>query len=196
MMLETMKNYLIRKGMILCVREVGKETGKTHYHALFHHCRLNTLRAYLKRFFVGQGNGIWSVKKVDDVEGFKRYMLKGTQDELADVTYNVGINIVEYHDAYWSAYKSLKSSSKVKKPRNTFEAMWADIEDRVGSTMSTPQVKAIVLRWFIDNLRLVPNGHMMGTYVNTIICRVNEKNQGWDKLGDVEMAQRLYPFLN
>lgn len=186
--------WSVAKGLLLMVREIG-ENGAPHYHTIFEGT-MNAIRCYCKRNIPG-GNASWSCKLLDDVEGFKRYCCKGVDvDTLPEVIYNIGIDVSEYHQAYWKVNAELKAAVKKKKPENVLEQIWGDLQESIGGSTDGVTIASLILRWHIDRSKRVPNSFNMCSMVQTFICRSNERLEGVDKMSDIELVRRLYPNIN
>lgn len=186
--------WSVEKGLLLMVRENGEQCG-IHYHLIFEG-NINVVRCYLKRHIPG-GNASWSVKLLDDVEGFKRYCCKGADNATQpDVIFNIGIDTSEYHARYWEINQELKSAVKKKKNSSPLEQIWEDLEGAIGASTSGVYIASLILRWHLDRKKRVPNSFNMSSMVQTFICRSNDRLDGVDKMSDVDLVRRLYPNIN
>lgn len=142
-------NYLISKGLLLLVQEVGEEMGHIHFHGMLDMPR-KTLSDFFRKNFEG-GNKVWSVKECTDVDGWLRYCCKGTsRGMMPDIRYNVGHDTVSYHNAYWDINKELKKpENRKRKAESVLEEIWEDIKEELGTCVSGRVIASVIFRWYM-----------------------------------------------
>ena len=194
---------LIDKGAQLLVKETVDKQGnecRPHFQGIGL-VNKSTFRNLMKAYCTG--NKMYSVgvlKTHEDWETFFRYLCKGRNEhEMPDVLYiedDLMMNIQEQHQKYWEIYNGYKESNKKRKrqTKGALEDCYNTIKKKLNSKSSAAAIGTSIMRWYIDQKRVLPGAFQMNGMISTYTAWMNDAEEE-DKLNDYDLFRKIYNRL-
>lgn len=187
-------NDLAQKyGMTLCVREVGSETEKPHFHMLLTTKKSrNALTTFIRKSY--KGNEQYSLGVCKEVNGYINYLCKGENGEMPNVTYNSGHDIQSHYEQYkvhLAANEEYLRKRRVASKGTTRE-VYEKIKDKIGYSTYRSVIGGAILEYYISVEKDFPSKWKINSMVDTIIGLQNEASQEPEKLSYPQLFDVLF----
>lgn len=150
--------------------EVGKDTGKSHYHYYIETDRPNPLRQYIQKY-IGKGNGFYSLKRVDEFNPVE-YLSYIIKEDNNSVWFNMDDDIRENVKVYASEVKhqikSVRKEGKLSKIRLYI------LETNGFIPLNPETLVELIVEYHISNRLMINKFHIIN-YAQTILVETDEK---------------------
>lgn len=167
--------------------DLEKHCNRIHYHGYITSSYSNNgLRKQIYNYFEipkeKQGNQTLAFTKIDEKEGYFRYINKGTSKTYPNIVYdNIDLDMEHYYTEYWKTNQEIMDKLKEKKNlKKTAKQNFKDYfinevlptKNRVGKAqLKIKQICMLMYHWYKDNDKELPSKSQGQIILNDLYLR-------------------------